>query len=134
MIENRPPRRFGSGPEGPDRPSRDDREQKERARQAAEARFGPKPPPVIEKPSIDPPARQPRILKHAPPAARARTDVVATPVAAAQLTPPHGARHPRLAEIRHHARPGRGRLSRPHNRDQAPPRRIMREGNPTALP
>jgi hypothetical protein len=48
MIENRPPRRFGSGPEGPDRPSRDDREQKARARQAAEALFAPKPPPVIE--------------------------------------------------------------------------------------
>jgi hypothetical protein len=92
MMENRPPRRSGSGPEGPDRPPRDDREQKARARQAAEALFAPKPPPVIEKPSIDPPARQPRILKHAPPAARAPTDVVATPAEAAAIPPPHVAR------------------------------------------
>jgi hypothetical protein len=92
MIGNRPPRRSGSGSEGPDRPPRDDREQKARARQAAEALFAPKPPPsIVDEPPTDQPARQPRILKHAPPAARAPADAVATAEAPA-ISPPHVAR------------------------------------------
>ena len=93
MIGNRPPRRSGSGSEGPDRPFRDDREQKARARQAAEALFAPKPPPPIDdEPPAGQPARQPRILKPAPPAARPAIDAVATPEAVAANPPPHVAR------------------------------------------
>ena len=87
MIGNRPPRQSGSGSKGPDRT----RDQKARARQAAEALFTPKPaPPTVDELSADQLGCQPRILKHASPAARAPTDALATPAAA--IRPPHVAR------------------------------------------
>src|SRR6516164_7013566 len=101
MIVNRPPRQSGSGSEGPDRT----RDQKARARQATEALFARKPaPPTVDEPPADQLGRQPRIVNHASPAARAPTDALATPGgnSATSRRP-----HPRLVEIRHDDRSGR---------------------------
>jgi hypothetical protein len=92
MIGNHPPRWSGFGSAASDRSFRDDRQQKARARQAAEALFAPKPPPAsVDEPPLDPPARQPQILKPAP-ATRPLTEGAATAEAPATIPPPHVAR------------------------------------------
>jgi hypothetical protein len=80
MIENHPPRRFGSGRDKSGRPFPDDRQRVARARQAAEALFAPKPP-VTDKLAVDRDlpadqlAREPRVLGTSSPAA-VRPEVV----------------------------------------------------------
>jgi hypothetical protein len=93
MAGNHPLSRSSFSAARLDRPLRDDREQKARARQVAEALFAPKSPPaIVDEPPADPPARQSRILKSAPPAAYAPTDAAITPEAPTTIPAPHVAR------------------------------------------